>query len=233
MITAAASRNTTVGVTYFSHGQRGLGCGGACSGCAEGVGAGVVTGVGVEAAAMVHLLGRTNKFPGHGTKSRPGIFSSACGGKSHRREHSSRRHPRENNLQVKRIAVKDAIAIASIVSLYEAQSSALKSQRKPQGGRDYSGRLQHPLRSALPPGEGPPQNVRNPNQEVRADLTAVRLVEHFMPTSLVKIVEEIGDAGFVIAINQSANPCESLADGVFTSGEYIHGKILADFGQTG
>src|SRR5258708_9574584 len=127
--------------------------------------------------------------------------------------------------------VKGAIAIASIASLYEAQSSALKSQRKPRGGRDYNGRLQHALRSSQRLGELPPQNVRNPNQEVRADLTAVRLGEHFMPASLVKIVGDIGDTGFVIAINQGANPCESLPDRVFASREYIHRKILADFRQ--
>src|SRR5258708_19047949 len=127
--------------------------------------------------------------------------------------------------------VKGAIAIASIASLYESQRSALKSQRKPRSGRDYNGRLQHALRSSQRLGELPPQNVRNPNQEVRADLTAVRLGEHFMPASLVKIVGDIGDTGFVIAINQGANPCESLPDGVFASREYIHGKILADFCQ--
>src|SRR5258708_22796855 len=49
--------------------------------------------------------------------------------------------------------VKGAIAIASIASLYEAQSSALKSQRKPRGGRDYNGRLQHALRSSQRLGE--------------------------------------------------------------------------------
>src|SRR5258708_38081173 len=63
------------------------------------------------------------------------------------------------------------------------------------------------------------------------DLFEVRPGEHFMPASLVKIVGDIGDTGFVIAINQGANPCESLPDGVFASREYIHGKILADFCQ--
>src|SRR5258708_40211573 len=63
------------------------------------------------------------------------------------------------------------------------------------------------------------------------DLFEVRPGEHFMPASLVKIVGDIGDTGFVIAINQGANPCESLPDGVFASREYIQGKILADFRQ--
>src|SRR5258708_31589946 len=63
------------------------------------------------------------------------------------------------------------------------------------------------------------------------DLFEVRPGEHFMPASLVKIVGDIGDTGFVIAINQGANPCESLPDRVFASREYIHRKILADFCQ--
>jgi hypothetical protein len=77
MITAAASRNTTVGVTYFSHGRGGLGCGSACSACADGVGAGVVAGVGVEAAAMFYLLEKVMLFGLRSNSSVPTCFSSA------------------------------------------------------------------------------------------------------------------------------------------------------------
>jgi len=77
------------------------------------------------------------------------------------------------------------------------------------------------------------EDAGDPDQEVCADFTTVDLIQHFVPSSRVRIKGDVTDSRFVIAIYQDADTGEPFPNGIVAAGEYVHRKVLTYLGEPG
>ena len=87
-----------------------------------------------------------------------------------------------------------------------------------------------------PTGLGPAclsfQHRRDPAKQPRQDFSAVDLIEHFTSSTQVKIVRDVADACFVIALNQDLGAFELLTHGIFAARKQVDGQVGAYLAKT-
>src|SRR6185295_6779738 len=80
----------------------------------------------------------------------------------------------------------------------------------------------------LQPRDSPLEYFGNPKDQIRDDFAAVGFVEHFMSSSGVKMMRDICDARFLIALHEKTNALQLQTNWVFTAGKQIDRQVRSN-----
>ena len=76
------------------------------------------------------------------------------------------------------------------------------------------------------------QYGEEPNQEVRLNLPTVQFIEHFVPSTLVRIVGDIAHASLAVTLDKGANAFHLLSNRVIAARNKFPGSICSTSSAT-